>query len=440
MFGLLRQGDIYATGRQGKIIITASFEDKMQTVRLPAIESQEKLWDFIENLFEDLLCECFYEKGSSITYSNGNQVVPNGKYSKDTSFSSPSNMLTNLENEPLMGKNKRRISETGSESTSEENFESVPPPTKKHQRPLMTTLSFNASAATAIANDKSKRLSNHQSREGEEVQRKPKIKKSKSLSIDHSKPRGRPPGPKSKDRHSGDGDPKSHKSPKHKNKPHLVLKTSTATSNLVGHERQTQPVSPSKRLPIYHNAHKMFKEHQLQKQHGLVVAAQQQISEINALTNINLPPPTLLPEVPPPTATITSTQAQQKTSCNRNAQITLANHYQDQSLSHLSKHINPVIGSPPNLKSINKAMPVPNLPSDPTDWSVDQVVKHLSFLDPTLAPHVEMFRTHEIDGKALLLLKEEMMMKYMDMKLGPALKISNIVNLIQGKKHQQLPK
>jgi hypothetical protein len=33
-----------------------------------------------------------------------------------------------------------------------------------------------------------------------------------------------------------------------------------------------------------------------------------------------------------------------------------------------------------------------------------------------------------------------MMMKYMDMKLGPALKIANIVNMIQGKKHQPIPK
>ena len=63
----------------------------------------------------------------------------------------------------------------------------------------------------------------------------------------------------------------------------------------------------------------------------------------------------------------------------------------------------------------------------------------MSHLDPTLGPHVEMFRTHEIDGKALLLLTEEMMMKYMNMKLGPALKIFNIVNMLHGKKHQPLP-
>ena len=38
----------------------------------------------------------------------------------------------------------------------------------------------------------------------------------------------------------------------------------------------------------------------------------------------------------------------------------------------------------------------------------------------------------EIDGKALLLLKSDMMMKYMGLKLGPALKICNIIAKIQG--------
>lgn len=40
----------------------------------------------------------------------------------------------------------------------------------------------------------------------------------------------------------------------------------------------------------------------------------------------------------------------------------------------------------------------------------------------------------EIDGKALLLLRSDMMMKYMGLKLGPALKLSfHIDRLKQGK-------
>lgn len=44
--------------------------------------------------------------------------------------------------------------------------------------------------------------------------------------------------------------------------------------------------------------------------------------------------------------------------------------------------------------------------------------------DPQLGSHADLFRKHEIDGKALLLLRSDMMMKYMGLKLGPALKLS----------------
>ena len=52
---MLRQGE-------GRIIITASSEDKMQKVRLPILESEESAWEFFEILFEELRCEPFYEK------------------------------------------------------------------------------------------------------------------------------------------------------------------------------------------------------------------------------------------------------------------------------------------------------------------------------------------------------------------------------------------
>lgn len=45
------------------------------------------------------------------------------------------------------------------------------------------------------------------------------------------------------------------------------------------------------------------------------------------------------------------------------------------------------------------------------------------------------FVLQEIDGKALLLLNSDMMMKYMGLKLGPALKICNLINKIRGRKH-----
>ncbi|XP_074600307.1 polycomb protein SCMH1-like isoform X1 [Brevipalpus obovatus] len=61
--------------------------------------------------------------------------------------------------------------------------------------------------------------------------------------------------------------------------------------------------------------------------------------------------------------------------------------------------------------------------SDPTNWNTEDVINHLISVDPALQIHADMFRSHEIDGKAFLLLNSDMMMKYMALKLGPALKI-----------------
>ncbi|XP_077949428.1 sex comb on midleg-like protein 4 [Gasterosteus aculeatus] len=61
---------------------------------------------------------------------------------------------------------------------------------------------------------------------------------------------------------------------------------------------------------------------------------------------------------------------------------------------------------------------------DPSGWNVEEVVRFIKDADPqALGPHAEAFRKHEIDGDALLLLKSEMMMKYLGLKLGPALKL-----------------
>ncbi|XP_038172943.1 sex comb on midleg-like protein 2 isoform X10 [Arvicola amphibius] len=61
---------------------------------------------------------------------------------------------------------------------------------------------------------------------------------------------------------------------------------------------------------------------------------------------------------------------------------------------------------------------------DPSTWSVDEVIQFMKHTDPHISgPLADLFRQHEIDGKALLLLKSELMMKYMGLKLGPALKL-----------------
>uniref|UniRef100_A0A1W7RA05 Polycomb protein SCMH1 n=1 Tax=Hadrurus spadix TaxID=141984 RepID=A0A1W7RA05_9SCOR len=73
-------------------------------------------------------------------------------------------------------------------------------------------------------------------------------------------------------------------------------------------------------------------------------------------------------------------------------------------------------------------------PQHPSEWSIDDVIRHITITDPALLVHTELFRRHEIDGKALLLLNSDMMMKYMGLKLGPALKICHLIDKLKGKK------
>ncbi|XP_069612785.1 polycomb protein SCMH1 isoform X2 [Ranitomeya imitator] len=71
---------------------------------------------------------------------------------------------------------------------------------------------------------------------------------------------------------------------------------------------------------------------------------------------------------------------------------------------------------------------------DPSLWNMEDVMQFVREADPQLGSHAELFRKHEIDGKALLLLRSDVMMKYMGLKLGPALKLSHHIDkLKQGK-------
>lgn len=36
----------------------------------------------------------------------------------------------------------------------------------------------------------------------------------------------------------------------------------------------------------------------------------------------------------------------------------------------------------------------PKMPTDPSDWSIEDVITHISFTDPMLAVHADLFRRH----------------------------------------------
>ncbi|XP_047443249.1 sex comb on midleg-like protein 2 isoform X3 [Mugil cephalus] len=88
---------------------------------------------------------------------------------------------------------------------------------------------------------------------------------------------------------------------------------------------------------------------------------------------------------------------------------------------------------PEALVSERESLKLPS--KNPSSWSIEEVMQFVRDADPTaLAPHAELFRKHEIDGKALMLLRSDMIMKYMGLKLGPALKLCHhIERLKQGK-------
>ncbi|XP_034747382.1 polyhomeotic-like protein 1 isoform X2 [Etheostoma cragini] len=70
------------------------------------------------------------------------------------------------------------------------------------------------------------------------------------------------------------------------------------------------------------------------------------------------------------------------------------------------------------------------LPASPAQWSVEDVSQFISSLQGC-EDLTSQFLSQEIDGQALLLLKEEHLMSTMNIKLGPALKICAHINTLR---------
>ncbi|XP_052414414.1 polyhomeotic-like protein 2 isoform X4 [Carassius gibelio] len=73
------------------------------------------------------------------------------------------------------------------------------------------------------------------------------------------------------------------------------------------------------------------------------------------------------------------------------------------------------------------------LPIDPTKWNVQEVFEFIRSL-PGCQEIADEFRAQEIDGQAMLLLKEDHLMSAMNIKLGPALKIFARINMLKDSK------
>ena len=381
VFGMLRQGE-------GRVIITASFEDKIQKVRLLAMESESDVKDFFEILFEELRCEPFYEV-----------------FKED--FVDP-------EDEPLKnGLLKRK------NSSNEVTL------TFSNSMPTLTAQAVNHPENTASSSSTPKipRLSNMESstttNNGFFRENGSKPNKSSKVMAYHQqqRPRGRPPGAKNK----VPPEAKQARSPKHiptssspsRNNTNTSITTNNSPSNVTNNSNSTNPIitaniSPkvSKSGPIYQNAYKLHLEQEKAKALKEAATAMKQQQQ--------------------------QQRQQQQQQQQQTPEHTSTSVFTTATIAMDGVQVEP---SPPVLKAEEII-----IPKDPTSWNIDHVIRYIGDLDPTLLPHVECFRSQEIDGNALLLLTMEMMMKYMGMKLGPALKICNIINKLLGKKYQPIPK
>ena len=88
----------------------------------------------------------------------------------------------------------------------------------------------------------------------------------------------------------------------------------------------------------------------------------------------------------------------------------------------------PMIGAvPPFLSNSGDVIPQ----GDPAEWNCDQV---FLFVKTVAGVHVaELFRSQEVDGSALSLIRDDHLVNTMQIKLGPALKIMNKFNELKNK-------
>ncbi|CAB4055154.1 SCMH1 [Lepeophtheirus salmonis] len=390
IFGLLRQGE-------GRVIILASFEDKMQTVRLPVIESEEAVWDFIEILFEELRCEIFYVKEEFKGEDTMNERLSEDEEKKNDVSSSSSS---------LNDDKKKQDKSVPSVSSPMQQVELLPLKDeieeKESQQPLKRK-QINNTEHDLIDN---------------------KRPKSPSIATPvQPRPRGRPCG-------------------QQQSTPLQQNSSATKSSN----SGQNASSSSPKRVPIYHNAHKIY---------------QAQLSAANTDNPVttgatHILHPSSIPIVTNHLAAVPNNETFYATAAQVNSNssgVALPPAYTVVTAAPTTL-LTPVTEMPPGTMfniTNNDDVPEdeemtedvkgfshsPTLPPD--EWSTEEVISRISQLDPTLGPHVELFRSHEIDGKALLLLTSDMMLKYMEMKLGPALKICNIIDMFQGRKHLPVP-
>lgn len=68
--------------------------------------------------------------------------------------------------------------------------------------------------------------------------------------------------------------------------------------------------------------------------------------------------------------------------------------------------------------------------ADPRDWTEDDVINFVSSL-PNFKEHSKLFKDHSIDGESFLMLSQKDLVDILNIKLGPAIKLYNIIVLLR---------
>lgn len=85
--------------------------------------------------------------------------------------------------------------------------------------------------------------------------------------------------------------------------------------------------------------------------------------------------------------------------------------------------------APVNISKANFEAEVPQ--GDPSEWSCDEVYRFIILVAGESV--AEMFRSQEVDGSALSLIRDDHLVNTMQIKLGPALKIINKFNELKNR-------
>jgi len=448
VFGLLRQGE-------GRVIITANIEDKMQTVRLPKIERTDKLWDFYEILFEELRVEMFYHREWKIQISLKNEN-PYGLGKKRRISSSSTDDVNNRPSSPKKAKSSKLKKVRKDPQTSQQP---PPPPLSPQKSPLMSpktspsTSSLTSPSsprggsqivqqanlrrvpiyhnahkiyqAQQIARVKGVKETGSSSSPPKTVQptSQPNISSQMPASAQKTKPigsvQGRPNTSVSSS-HPKAGQARNGIASTQPSRPPPTLATQQTTSRVTTNQTSAPPLPPqsNQQPPLLEPQRRAIEPVKR-------LSEPPKLSQVQAATKqIDQEPPRLAP----PELSSLPAMSPSVSLDSGPPLLEIQPLSPDRPMQPLSKpemsRTSLVMSEPPYLDA-----------EDPNDWGVEETIAQISALDPTLSMHVEAFRTHEIDGKALLLLSTTMLMKYLGLKLGPALKICNIIDKLKGKKH-----